>query len=27
VTMVVALTWVIMPRLTQLFGGWLHARP
>jgi antibiotic biosynthesis monooxygenase (ABM) superfamily enzyme len=27
VTMVVALTWVIMPRLTRLFGGWLHARP
>jgi antibiotic biosynthesis monooxygenase (ABM) superfamily enzyme len=26
VTMVVALTWVIMPRLTRLFGGWLHAR-
>jgi uncharacterized protein len=27
VTMVVALTWVIMPRLTRLFGGWLQARP
>jgi antibiotic biosynthesis monooxygenase (ABM) superfamily enzyme len=27
VTMVVALTWVVMPRLTRLFGGWLHARP
>jgi antibiotic biosynthesis monooxygenase (ABM) superfamily enzyme len=27
VTMVVALTWVIMPRLTRLFGSWLHARP
>jgi len=26
VTMVVALTWLIMPRLTRLFGGWLHAR-
>ena len=26
VTMVVALTWVIMPRLTRLFGGWLHAQ-
>jgi uncharacterized protein len=26
-TMVTALTWVIMPRLTRLFGGWLHARP
>jgi antibiotic biosynthesis monooxygenase (ABM) superfamily enzyme len=26
VTMVAALTWVIMPRLTRLFGGWLHAR-
>jgi antibiotic biosynthesis monooxygenase (ABM) superfamily enzyme len=25
VTMVVALTWLIMPRLTRLFGGWLHA--
>ena len=25
--MVVAMTWVIMPRLTRLFGGWLHARP
>jgi antibiotic biosynthesis monooxygenase (ABM) superfamily enzyme len=24
--MVAALTWVIMPRLTRLFGGWLHAR-
>jgi uncharacterized protein len=27
VTMVVALTWVVMPRLTRLFGGWLQARP
>jgi uncharacterized protein len=27
VTIVVALTWVIMPRLTRLFGGWLQARP
>jgi antibiotic biosynthesis monooxygenase (ABM) superfamily enzyme len=26
VTMVVALTWLIMPRLTRLFGGWLHTR-
>jgi uncharacterized protein len=26
VTMVIALTWLIMPRLTRLFGGWLHAR-
>lgn len=26
VTMVVSLTWLIMPRLTRLFGGWLHAR-
>ena len=26
VTMVVALTWLIMPRLTRLFGGWLNAR-
>jgi antibiotic biosynthesis monooxygenase (ABM) superfamily enzyme len=26
VTMVVALTWLVMPRLTRLFGGWLHAR-
>jgi antibiotic biosynthesis monooxygenase (ABM) superfamily enzyme len=26
VTMVVVLTWLIMPRLTRLFGGWLHAR-
>jgi len=24
--MVAALTWVIMPRLTRLFAGWLHAR-
>jgi uncharacterized protein len=27
VTMVMALTWVIMPRLTRLFAGWLHAQP
>jgi antibiotic biosynthesis monooxygenase (ABM) superfamily enzyme len=27
VTMVVALTWFVMPRLTRLFAGWLHARP
>ena len=26
VTMIVALTWVIMPRLTRLFGSWLHAQ-
>ena len=26
VTMVVGLTWVIMPRLTRLFGGWLQAQ-
>lgn len=26
VTMVASLTWLIMPRLTRLFGGWLHAR-
>jgi antibiotic biosynthesis monooxygenase (ABM) superfamily enzyme len=26
VTMVVSLTWLIMPRLTRLFGGWLNAR-
>ena len=26
VTMVVSLTWLIRPRLTRLFGGWLHAR-
>jgi uncharacterized protein len=26
VAMVVALTWVIMPRLTRLFGGWLRAQ-
>jgi uncharacterized protein len=26
VTMVVALTWLIMPRLTRLFAGWLNAR-
>jgi uncharacterized protein len=26
VTMVVALTWLIMPRLTRLFGGWPQAR-
>jgi antibiotic biosynthesis monooxygenase (ABM) superfamily enzyme len=25
VTMVVSLTWLIMPRLTRLFGSWLHA--
>jgi uncharacterized protein len=25
-TMVVVLTWLIMPRLTRLFGSWLHAR-
>jgi hypothetical protein len=24
VTMVAALTWVVMPRLTRLFGGWLR---
>lgn len=24
--MVAALTWVIMPRLARLFGGWLHPR-
>jgi antibiotic biosynthesis monooxygenase (ABM) superfamily enzyme len=24
VVMVVALTWVVMPRLTRLFGGWLR---
>jgi uncharacterized protein len=24
VTMVVALTWLIMPRLTRLFGAWLR---
>ena len=26
VTMVVALTWLIMPRLTRLFGSWLNAQ-
>ena len=25
-TMVAALTWLIMPRLTRLFARWLHAR-
>lgn len=25
VTMVVALTWVVMPRLTRLFRPWLSA--
>jgi antibiotic biosynthesis monooxygenase (ABM) superfamily enzyme len=24
VVMVVALTWIVMPRLTRLFGGWLQ---
>jgi antibiotic biosynthesis monooxygenase (ABM) superfamily enzyme len=24
VVMVVALTWIVMPRLTRLFGGWLR---
>lgn len=24
VVMVVALTWVVMPRLTRVFGGWLQ---
>jgi uncharacterized protein len=27
VTMVVSLTWLIMPRLTRLFRGWLTANP
>ena len=24
--MVAGLTWIVMPRLTRLFGPWLHAR-
>jgi hypothetical protein len=27
VTMVVSLTWLIMPRLTRMFRGWLTASP